>query len=137
MTSINERIKLIMQRERIPAKTVANWLNFGESRASQKFKDGVWDSLAELKILSEKTGYELHWIISGTGPEKATELSVVEEPPLKFNSHELSSIVDLLKVELEDLRRSRDLILTAKDQTIRIMEKRIEELERQLSLIKP
>jgi hypothetical protein len=68
--SINERIRLILDRDKIANKDVAEWLSMTNSRLSQKFKDGIWDSVAELKVLADKTGYRLDWLISGKGPEK-------------------------------------------------------------------
>jgi SOS-response transcriptional repressor LexA len=43
------------------------------SRLSQKFREGIWDSLVELQKISEKTGYSIDWIITGDGPTKRTE----------------------------------------------------------------
>lgn len=69
---INERIRLILDRDRISNKQVAEWLGMTNSRMSQKFKDGIWDSVDELKKIAINTGYRLDWIITGNGLEKDT-----------------------------------------------------------------
>lgn len=69
---INERIRLILDRDRISNKQVAEWLGMTNSRMSQKFKEGIWDSVDELKKISAYTGYRLDWIITGSGLEKDT-----------------------------------------------------------------
>lgn len=69
---INERIRLILDREKIANKDVAEWLGMTNSRLSQKFKDGIWDSVEELKKIARQTGYRLDWIITGSGLEKDT-----------------------------------------------------------------
>lgn len=69
---INERIRLILDREKIANKDVAEWLGMTSSRLSQKFKEGIWDSVEELKKISRQTGYRLDWIITGSGLEKDT-----------------------------------------------------------------
>jgi hypothetical protein len=68
--SIFERIRLILNREKISDKTVAGWLGLTPQRLSQKFRDNRWDSLREIEIIAEKTGYRFEWIHSGTGSEK-------------------------------------------------------------------
>lgn len=67
MTSINERIRLILDRAGITNKDVADWLGMTNSRLSQKFKAGIWDSVDELKVIAERTGYSLDSLITGVG----------------------------------------------------------------------
>lgn len=59
MISINERIRLILDRQKITNKDVAAWLGMTNSRLSQKFKEGIWDSVDELKVISKHTGVAL------------------------------------------------------------------------------
>jgi phage repressor protein C with HTH and peptisase S24 domain len=40
------------------------------SRMSQKFREGIWDSVKELQTVTDRTGYNLDWIITGEGAEK-------------------------------------------------------------------
>jgi transcriptional regulator with XRE-family HTH domain len=83
MTSINERIRLILDRMDIPNKAVAEWLGMTNSRLSQKFKEGIWDSLAELQTIANKTGYSLDWIITGKGEDRSSSVS---EPDVKYKT---------------------------------------------------
>lgn len=70
--SLSERIKLILTREKISDRTVAEWLDLTPSRVSQKMKDAIWGIDDVLKI-SEKTGYAFNWICQGYGPEHEDE----------------------------------------------------------------
>jgi hypothetical protein len=155
--SINERIRLILDREKIANKDVAEWLSMTNSRLSQKFKEGIWDSLAELQLLAEKTGYRLDWIIEGKGAEKAGAASVSEPGDMKYEGNpqvnraefykeliETNSDYSLipkslisgeyrimLKSELEAMERTREKLIESKDKSISLLEKRLEDLERE------
>lgn len=78
MESINERIRLILDRKKIANKEVAAWLDMTNSRMSQKFKEGIWDSVAELKVICEKIGVDLDWLITGEGRPEANRSMVSE-----------------------------------------------------------
>lgn len=160
MESINDRIRRVLALEKIPAKTLAKWLNFTEGRLSQKFKEGIWDSLDELKKVSAHTGYSLDWLITGKGGPKPESAGVEEGSSdygkLPVNRGEFyqelvetnsdyrlipKSIIEgdyriILKSELDEMNRTRDMIIEAKNQTIALMDKRITELEREQSAIK-
>jgi transcriptional regulator with XRE-family HTH domain len=158
--SINERIRLILDREKISNKDVAEWLGMTNSRLSQKFKEGIWDSVEELKLITERTGYNLDWIITGKGAAKA-DASAVAEPELKLEGNpqinrgefykdlvEKNSDYSLipkafingdyrimLKSELEEMNKTREKLIESKDKSISLLEKRIEELERFIATV--
>jgi phage repressor protein C with HTH and peptisase S24 domain len=71
--SISERIKLVFEREGITNIVAAGWLGITASRMSQKMNDAIWDSVRELTLVSEMTGYNLEWLVYGTGAEKLQE----------------------------------------------------------------
>jgi SOS-response transcriptional repressor LexA len=76
--TINERIRLILDRKGISNKTVAEWLSMTNSRLSQKFKEGIWDSVAELQVIAEKTGFALDWIITGKDEDAGMHIQASE-----------------------------------------------------------
>ncbi len=71
--SISERIELIMSREKLTTDTLAGWLGISRARVSQKISGKIWDSLNEVMIISDKTGYSFNWICQGLGPEQESE----------------------------------------------------------------
>lgn len=85
--TINERIRLILDREKIPNKDLAGWLGMTNSRLSQKFKEGIWDSVAELQKISDHTGYYLDWLITGEGEENIPDISITKRNPIVHIPH--------------------------------------------------
>lgn len=71
--TINERIKLIIDRSGKSQKDAADWFGFTPGRLSQKLTAGIWDSVKELQEISKHTGYTLDWIITGEGQEKESD----------------------------------------------------------------
>lgn len=65
MLSINERIKLILDRKGINDKDLAAAMGVSRSRLSQIFKSGVWDDLKHLRKVAEFTGFPLEYIVDG------------------------------------------------------------------------
>jgi hypothetical protein len=156
--TINERIRIILDREKIQNKDLAVWLGMTNSRLSQKFKEGIWDSVEELSVVAEKTNYHLDWIITGKGEPKSGSL-VAESPieyegktkepvnraefyqelieknsdysliPKAFINGTLYQIV--LRSQLEAMEKTREKLIESKDKSISLLEKRIEELERE------
>lgn len=108
---INERIRLVLDRERVANKDVAEWLGITSSRLSQKFKAGIWDSVEELKKISEHTGYHLDWIVTGEGDERMESkvaesdpsYGLIKDPLIKLMLDKLNDQEKRLK-ELEDER---------------------------------
>lgn len=96
--AINERIRQILFSEKIANKDVAEWLGMTSSRLSQKLKDEIWDSVEELKKISEKTGYRLDWIVTGNGDpkEELAQMSIVSEPSIALVK-EKSNTAEYLK----------------------------------------
>lgn len=79
--SINERIKLIIDRSGLNQKEAAEWFGFTPGRLSQKLKGEIWDSVQELQQISKHTGYNLDWIVTGEGEEKITDISIDKGTP--------------------------------------------------------
>lgn len=81
---INHRIKQILSELGLSSRQLAAWLNVSDGRISQKFKEGVWDSLEELKLISANSGYSLDWIVTGKGHKHFMEKELgppsAEEP---------------------------------------------------------
>ena len=125
MISINERIRLILDRSGIDNIVVAGWLGMTNSRMSQKFKGGIWDSVAELRVIAEKTGVDLDWLITGKGePNKNTSSNLVNEPQVEYynlppetvketirNQHllirKLLDDIEILKKEVESYKKAK------------------------------
>jgi hypothetical protein len=157
--TINERIRIILDREKIQNKDLATWLGMTNSRLSQKFKEGIWDSVEELSVIADRTDYHLDWIITGKGEPKKIG-SMVAEPPIEmvgktkepvnraefyqelieknsdyslipkaFINGTLYQIV--LRSQLEAMEKTREKLIESKDKSISLLEKRIEELERE------
>jgi hypothetical protein len=157
--TINERIRIILDREKIQNKDLAIWLGMTNSRLSQKFKEGIWDSVEELTVIAEKTNYHLDWIITGKGEPKSGA-ALVEEPPLEMTDAKPKEPVNraefyqelieknsdyslipkafingtiyqiILRSQLEAMEKTREKLIESKDKSISLLEKRIEELER-------
>jgi hypothetical protein len=156
--TINERIRIILDREKIQNKDLATWLGMTNSRLSQKFKEGIWDSVEELSVIADHTNYHLDWIITGKGEPKIGSLEVespiemvgkTKEPvnraefyqelieknsdysliPKAFINGTLYQIV--LRSQLEAMEKTREKLIESKDKSISLLEKRIEELERE------
>jgi transcriptional regulator with XRE-family HTH domain len=120
---INDRIKLILKEQGVTDKKLAQWIGISTGRISQKFKDEVWDSLAELKKISEHTGYRLDWIVTGKGAKKEEpEMAGANEPPIKKME------TDPLQKEIISLNRT----IAAMEKTIAMQEKLNLELSHQL-----
>jgi len=121
--SVNERIQLILKEKRIKDKDLAGWLGISAGRLSQKFKDGVWDSLAELKIISESTGATVEWLAHGIGSmfDKGT---IANEPA----PHYVNKEKELLLSKVDEQART----IAAMEKTIEALEKLNKELTGQL-----
>jgi len=98
MVSINERIRLILDREKIANKEVAEWFGITNSRISQKFKDGIWDSMDELLTIAARTGYRVDWIVNGEEPMKLG-YNILQEPVVSYGDRQT------LLQELADCRK--------------------------------
>jgi hypothetical protein len=155
--TINERIRIILDREKIQNKDLATWLGMTNSRLSQKFKEGIWDSVEELSVIADRTDYHLDWIITGKGEPKTG--AMVAEPPIEMvekakepvnraefyqelieKNSDYSLIPKafingtiyqiILRSQLEAMEKTREKLIESKDKSIALLEKRIEELER-------
>lgn len=65
LLSINERIKLIMDRQGLGDKALAGAMGLTRGRVSQIFKAGVWDNMKQLKVVADFLGYPVAYLISG------------------------------------------------------------------------
>ncbi len=94
MISINERIRLILDRQGIANKDVAEWLGMTNSRLSQKFKAGIWDSVDELKVIAKHTGMSLDSLITGVGFDSDI-VPKVEEPTIPVGKGMSAKVADI------------------------------------------
>lgn len=85
LLSINERIRLILDRKGISDKTLAEAMGVSRSRLSQIFKAGVWDNLTQLRAVAKFLGYSVDYLITGkesflSGEEPTTPEANEEDP---------------------------------------------------------
>lgn len=103
--SINERIKQMLREEDIKDKALATALGISPGRLSQKFKAGIWDSVEEIKKVSELCHCRLDWLITGKGikrPVEESEFLVVEESSVRYDTQKLEKIMS----ENKDMREA-------------------------------
>lgn len=85
--TISERIQLVLDRGKYTDAVVAGWIGVSPARISQKRKESIWDSISEATTICEMTGYNLEWLVYGTGPEKIEDaVDMVKEPSIEYLS---------------------------------------------------
>lgn len=80
--SISERIRLVLDRKKIPDQDLAQMLDLTPQRISQKFKENKW-TIIEVQDIAETTGYRFEWLATGNGAE-TEEVVDVAEPPTEY-----------------------------------------------------
>ena len=159
--TIKERINLALERAGKSQRDLAKAMGKSSPAVSEMLsKPGELDSLAYIEATATLTGYSFESIRTGNG---FSENPNVEESSMDYGKMPINrgefyqelvetnsdyrlipkSIIEvdyriILKSELDELNRTRDMIIQAKDQTIALMDKRINELEaeRARSLVK-
>lgn len=163
MTERNNRIRKAIDTKSSQQK-LADKLKISRQAVNMRLSaEKDIDSIDFISAVSELTGYAINWLVTGKGEAKQTgSFAGVQEPQEELHPpinrgefyQELvetnsdyrlipKSIIEgdyriILKSELDELNRTRDMIIQAKDQTIALMDKRIAELEqeRARSLVK-
>lgn len=159
--TIKERINLALERAGKSQRDLAKALGKSSPAVSEMLsKPGELDSLAYIEAAAKITGYSFEALRTGIGfsenPSGAEEPGQGEYGKIPVNRGEFyqelvetnsdyrlipKSIIEgdyriILKSELDEMNRTRDMIIEAKNQTIALMDKRITELEREQSAIK-
>lgn len=94
--SINERIRQVLKEQDIRDKALAVALGISPSRLSQKFKDGIWDSVEEIKVVSDLCHCRLDWLITGKGiknPVREDDFLQLKEDTVSYNTVKLEKIM--------------------------------------------
>lgn len=83
--SINERIRLILDRLKMQDQELAKKIGMPKATFSQRMSKENW-TIEELKDLSEVTGYSFSWICEESGPElEKDHFAAIEEWQAKHN----------------------------------------------------
>jgi transcriptional regulator with XRE-family HTH domain len=152
MTERNNRIRKVIEGKSSQQK-LADKLGITRQAVNLRLSsDKDIDSIDFIRAVAELTGSDIDWLINGkdqtskvTEPGIGYEMSMSDgeffqkfgELVVKKSDYRFvpKSIIEgdyriVLKSELDEMNRMRDLIILAKDQTIALQEKRIAELER-------